>query len=289
MSDEISYQDEAAALPSVTKNAGGMVEMRKLNVVALSGFAMCFLAILFGIATNGGIATIWNFIHGPSLIVTLGGALFATVTTADSFGDFIDGCRGFGYAFHSPGKDPREVSEQMLALADVARKEGLLALEGNEETMEDEFMSKGVRLIVDGTDPELVKDILETEFLHKEERNRKRVRFWQDLGSAAPAWGMVGTLLGLINMMKSMGTDSSAIGAGMSLALITTLYGSVIANWVCIPVARKIEKNGDQESLVMEVTLEGLLSIQAGENPGVIKEKLKAVFSDGSGEREEEQ
>ncbi len=263
--------------------------MKKLNVVAVTGFAMCFMAILFGIATNGGIATIWNFIHGPSLVVTLGGALFATVTTSDSFADFIDGCRGFGYAFHTPGKDPQEVSEQVLKLADVARREGLLALESSGEQMEDVFMSKGVRLIVDGTDPELVKDILETEFLHKEEQNRKRVRYWQDLGSAAPAWGMVGTLLGLINMMKSMGSDSSAIGAGMSLALITTLYGSVIANWVCIPIARKIEKNGDQESLVMEVTLEGLLSIQAGENPGVIKEKLKAVFNNGADGPEEAQ
>ena len=94
----------------------------------------------------------------------------------------------------------------------------------------------------------------------------------------APAWGMVGTLIGLINMMKTMGSDSSAIGAGMSLALITTLYGSIIANWVCIPIARKLEKNSEAEYLEKEVIIEGILSIQAGDNTRIINEKLKAIL-----------
>ena len=98
------------------------------------------------------------------------------------------------------------------------------------------------------------------------------------MGSYAPAWGMVGTLLGLINMMRSMGADAGAIGAGMALSLITTLYGSLIANWICIPISRKLEKNGEQESIVMEVIIEGVLSIQAGENPRVIKEKIKSIL-----------
>lgn len=91
------------------------------------------------------------------------------------------------------------------------------------------------------------------------------------------AWGMVGTLIGLINMMKTMGSDSSAIGSGMSLALITTLYGSIIANWICIPIARKLEKSGAAEALSMELVVEGVLSIQAGENSRIIKEKLSAI------------
>ena len=239
---------------------------------------MCFVAILFGIATNGGIATIVNFIHLPSLLVTLGGSMFATMATSDSFADFLDGCRSFADAFRTPEKQPEDVSQEVLAMAEIARKEGLLALEESTGEITDEFMSKGVRLIVDGADPELVKDILESEYTHRWERCKRRVKFWQDLGAGAPAWGMVGTLLGLINMMRSMGADTSVIGAGMSLALITTLYGSVIANWICIPVARKLEKNGELESLVMEVTLEGVLSIQAGDNPRMIQEKIKSIF-----------
>lgn len=252
--------------------------MRKINFVSLAGFTMCFMAVIFGVASNGGILTLKNFIHFPSLLVTVGGSIFAAMTTADSFEDFADGCCSFLYAFRKPSIKPEDVSEKVLAMADIARKEGLLVLEENTMQLQEEFLSKGVRLIVDGSDPELVKDIMETEFQHREERNRRRVRFWQDLGASAPAWGMVGTLLGLINMMRSMATDMSVIGAGMSLALITTLYGSLISNWICIPIARKLEKNGEQESIVMEVIIEGVLSIQAGDNPRVIKEKIKSIF-----------
>ena len=126
---------------------------------------------------------------------------------------------------------------------------------------------------INGIFPALTKELIQ-----KEERLKKRIYFWEDLGAYAPAWGMVGTLLGLINMMRSMGTDAASIGSGMALALITTLYGSVLANWVCIPISRRMEKNGGQESLVMELTIEGVLSIQAGESPTIIKEKLRAFL-----------
>ena len=126
---------------------------------------------------------------------------------------------------------------------------------------------------INGIFPALTKELIQ-----KEERLKKRIHFWEDLGAYAPAWGMVGTLLGLINMMRSMGTDAASIGSGMALALITTLYGSVLANWVCIPISRRMEKNGGQESLVMELTIEGVLSIQAGESPTIIKEKLRAFL-----------
>lgn len=252
--------------------------MRRLNGASLTGFLMCFVAILFGIATNGGLISVLALIHGPSLIVTLGGSIFAVLTMADSFADFMDGLKGFFYAFKKPSSNPEKISEQILEMSDVARKEGLLSLEEHAGEIPEEFLNKGIQLVVDGTDPELVKDILENELFHKDERNRKRVRFWNDLGACAPAWGMVGTLLGLINMMRSMGTDASAIGAGMALALITTLYGSLIANWICIPIARKLQKSSEQENLVMEVIIEGVLSIQAGENPRIIKEKIKSIL-----------
>ena len=249
-----------------------------MNIAALSGFLFCFLAILFGIASNGGMGTIMNFVHIPSLLVTLGGTLFAVLTMSDSFDDYFSGFKSFTDAFKLPSTKPEDITSKILEMSDIARKEGLLSLEEKTEDIQNEFLSKGIRLIVDGTDPELVKDILENELFHKDERNRKNVRFWLDMASCAPAWGMVGTLLGLINMMKSMGNDMNSIGPNMSLALITTLYGSVIANWICTPIARKIEKNSEQDSLVMELTIEGVLSIQSGENSRIIKEKIKSIL-----------
>jgi len=249
-----------------------------LNIAALSGFLLCFLAILFGIASNGGIGTIMNFVHIPSLLVTLGGSLFAVLTMADSFNDYLSGFKSFVNAFKLPNTKPEDITIKILEMSDIARKEGLLSLEEKSETIENPFLNKGIRLIVDGTDPDLVKDILENELFHKNERNLKNIRFWNDFASCAPAWGMVGTLLGLINMMKSMGNNMNAIGPNMSLALITTLYGSVIANWICTPIARKLEKNSEQETLIMELTIEGVLSIQSGENSRIIKEKIKSIL-----------
>lgn len=252
----------------------------RLNKASITGFIFCFVAILFGIATNGGIKTIINFLHLPSLIVTLGGTLFAVMITSDSFEDFIIGVKGFPYAFTRSMANVSDIITSIYDLSEVARREGLLALEEKAVQLSDPFLQKGIRLIVDGSDPELTKDILESEMNHKYENAKKQIQFWKDLGSYAPAWGMVGTLLGLINMMKAMGDDPSAIGTGMSLALITTLYGSIIANWICIPIARRLSKKSDNEFLVNEIIIEGVLSIQAGDNPRIIKEKIKALIED---------
>ena len=258
--------------------------MKKLNLTGITGLWLCLAAIIFGIAANGGIGTISNFIHVPSMIVTLGGALFAVLATADSSADFMDGLKGILYAYERPETTVEEISRQILEMSETARKEGLLSLESRMETIKDSYLKKGITLVVDGTDPELIKDIMENELGHRCDRQRRRVRFWQDFGSYAPAWGMVGTLLGLINMMKSMGTEAGSIGAGMSLALVTTLYGSVIANWLCIPVAAKLQKSSEHEQMMMEIIIEGVLSIQAGENTRIVKEKIKSVVEQSAPE-----
>lgn len=254
----------------------------RINRAASTGFLLCFMAIIFGVATNGGIRTIINFIHLPSFIVTVGGALFAVLITADSFSDFYLGLKGFGCALFGKTTNIEAVTTSIYEMSDLARKEGLLSLEEKGSQLEDRYLGKGISLVVDGSEPDLVRDIMETEMSHKYDSDKKQVRFWQDLGAYAPAWGMVGTLIGLINMMKTMGADSSAIGAGMSLALITTLYGSIIANWICIPISRKLEKKCDAEYLVREIIIEGVLSIQAGENTRIIQEKIKAIINEGN-------
>mgnify|MGYP000540488273 FL=1 len=172
----------------------------------------------------------------------------------------------------------KETIDSIITLSNVARKEGLLALEEAANSIEDEFMKKGVLLIVDGTDPELVRSILETELGCIEERHKSIIGFWDNLGAAGPAWGMIGTLIGLINMLSKM-QDVNSVGPNMAVALVTTFYGSMLANWICIPVSNKLKANNASEIMMKEVMVEGLLSIQAGENPRVIEEKLKSFLS----------
>ena len=133
-------------------------------------------------------------------------------------------------------------------------------------------------LIVDGTDQELVSSILETELDCIEQRHSKIYSFWDNLAAMGPAWGMIGTLLGLVNMLKNL-SDTASIGPNMAVALLTTLYGSLIANWICVPISNKLKLQNNDEYQLREIIIEGLLSIQAGENPRVIEEKLKSFLS----------
>ena len=133
-------------------------------------------------------------------------------------------------------------------------------------------------LIVDGTDPELVRNIMETELASVDKRHNEKIGFWGNMAGMGPAWGMIGTLIGLVNMLYNM-EDMSAIGPNMAVALLTTLYGSVLANWICVPLSVKLTQKNDEEITIKEIMVEGLLSIQAGENPRVIEEKLKSFLS----------
>ena len=133
-------------------------------------------------------------------------------------------------------------------------------------------------LVVDGTDPELVRGIMETEMVSIDYRHKKNIGFWDNVAGMGPAWGMIGTLVGLVMMLYHM-EDASTIGPAMAVALITTFYGSLMANWICTPVATKLKTINNAEMQVKEIMIEGLLSIQAGENPRVIEEKLKSFLS----------
>lgn len=181
-------------------------------------------------------------------------------------------------AFQERVLDPGQVIHTIIDLSNVARKEGLLALEEAASGIEEPFLKKGIMLVVDGTDPDLVRGILETDLVCLEDRHKKVIGFWEKWAEMGPAWGMIGTLIGLINMLYNM-EDSSSIGPSMATALVTTFYGSLIANWICTPIANKLKTNNEKEVMMKEVTIEGLLSIQAGENPRVIEEKLKSFLS----------
>ncbi|MCR5431921.1 MAG: motility protein A [Lachnospiraceae bacterium] len=250
-----------------------------MDLATLVGLVAAFGLMIFGIAQGEeGFAGIMAFVDVPSVLITFGGAFMAVLAMSASIPDYIKSLKTATLAMKKITVNEEETIRSIINLSNVARKEGLLALEEAANGIEDEFMKKGVLLIVDGTDPELVRSIMETELACVEARHKKNVSFWENLGSMGPAWGMIGTLIGLINMLGNL-EDVSAVGPNMAVALVTTFYGSVLANWVCAPISTKLKSNSDTEIQMKEVMVEGLLSIQAGENPRVIEEKLKSFLA----------
>lgn len=251
--------------------------MKVVDLASILGFLLCFAMCAYGIIDNAGIENIGRYLDLPSAIITFGGAFFA-ILMSNTLSDFIAGLKSFTLIFKAPVIDIKSMIQKIIDLSNVARKEGLLSLEEAAGELDDDFMKKGILLIVDGTDPELVRGIMETELVSVEDRHKKKIGFWEDLGAMGPAWGMIGTLVGLVNMLYEM-DDPSSIGPSMAVALITTLYGSLLANWICTPVASKLKVNNANEIMLKEIMIEGLLSIQAGENPRVIEEKLKSFLA----------
>ena len=248
-----------------------------MDIASLVGLILGAVMVVFGILSSGG-NIVEDFMDLPSVIITIGGSLAGTLAS-HKLADFIGGLKSIGLAMKEPSVgDASEVISNIINLSNISRKEGLLALEEATHDMDDEFLKKGINLVVDGTDPDLVRGILETDLINLEARHKKVIGFWEKWAELGPAWGMIGTLIGLVNMLKNL-TDSSSIGPNMAVALLTTLYGSLIANWLAGPTAAKLKVNNDMEIMMREITVEGLLSIQAGENPRVIEEKLKSFLA----------
>ena len=248
-----------------------------MDIASLIGIVLGAIMVVFGIISSGGMSAFKYFVDVPSIIITLGGSISGTLAS-NKLPDFINGLKCISLAFKGGTTDPADIIKTIIDLANVGRKEGLLALEEAANNIEDEFLKKGIMLVVDGTDPELVRGILETDLVCLEDRHKTVISFWEKWAELGPAWGMIGTLVGLVIMLYNM-EDASSIGPAMATALLTTLYGSLIANWLCNPVASKLKVNNSLEVTLRNITIEGLLSIQAGENPRVIEEKLKSFLA----------
>lgn len=252
-----------------------------MDIASIIGLVLGFGLFVFGCIVdnsfNVNFGTLGNFVDLNSAIITFGGTISAMITS-NSLSGFVNNIKGAKRVFSVPKNDEAAIIRQIIDLSNVARKEGLLALEESANNLEDEFMKKGILLIVDGTDPELVRNILDTELINVDTRHKNVIGFWKNMAALGPAWGMIGTLVGLINMLKDL-NDPDSIGPNMAVALVTTLYGSLLANWLSTPIANKLTAYNDAEITMKEVMIEGLLSIQAGENPRVIEEKLKSFLS----------
>lgn len=250
-----------------------------MDIATIVGILGCAAAVVYGIVNGDqGFAALGNFWDFSSVLVAIVGSMMCMVTMSESLGDFVSSLKSFALTIKAPKTNEGEVINKIIDLANIARKEGLLQLETAADEIDDDFLKKGIMLIVDGTDQELVSSILETELECIEKRHNKKISFWDNLAAMGPAWGMIGTLIGLINMLKLL-DDPSSIGPNMAVALITTMYGSLLANWISIPIATKLRANNRKEIAVKEIVCEGILSIQAGENPRVIEEKLKSFLA----------
>jgi chemotaxis protein MotA len=216
------------------------------------------------------------YIDMPSILITVGGTAGAVICSNP--GDVL---KSFGGTTKSAffANDPNLLGmvQTLVSFAEKARREGLLALEADVSELQDEFLRKSIQLVVDGTDPELVKAILDTEIGILESRHSATKAIYDNIAELAPAYGMIGTLIGLIAMLGNL-ADVSALGPGMAVALITTMYGSMMANMFAIPIAKKLANRSSREVLSMELMVEGILAIQAGENPRIVEEKLKVFM-----------
>lgn len=245
-----------------------------MDMTTLIGIAAGFACVFISIMQSGKIS---YFINGPSIFIVIGGVLFATLASfpLQRLRNLVKALRN---AFKKETTDINNDVEMLINLANIARREGILALEESADDATEPFLKKGIMLIVDGTDPELIKGIMETELAFIRERHADSRVILDAMASYSPAFGMIGTLIGLINMLQSL-TDMSSLGPNMSVALVTTFYGSMLANLVFSPLSKKLKAAGNREYLRKELILEGLLSIQNGENPRIIREKLNAFLS----------
>ncbi|MFW6380684.1 MAG: motility protein A [Spirochaetota bacterium] len=233
----------------------------------LSGFALVLVTIITG---GAGLA---NYVSFQSVIVVIGGS-FAAMLVANPLSRMLGIAKYVRIAMQTPDWQEEKIISDLVAFSERARREGLLALEDNLDEVEDEFMRKGIQLVVDGTDPDIIKSILYHDLNEIQSRHESGIRIFEDWGKIAPAFGMIGTLIGLIQMLVNLGGDASVIGAGMAVALITTLYGSLFANLVLMPFKTKLEDRDKDETKVKEIIIEGILSIQSGDNPRILLEKL---------------
>ncbi|NMH58908.1 flagellar motor protein PomA [Alteromonas ponticola] len=226
------------------------------------------------------------FADVPSVLIVFGGTLFVTLSQF-TLGQFFGAGKVAGKAFMFKIDTPEELIEKIVEMADAARKGGFLALE--EAEIGNPFMQKGVDMLVDGHDIDVVRATLYKDVMMTSERHDFGISIFKGMGDVAPAMGMIGTLIGLVAMLSNM-DDPKAIGPAMAVALLTTLYGAFLANVVCIPIAKKLNNRALEEKLNQSLILDGIVGIADGQNPRVIEGILKnylAASKRGVGVEEE--
>ncbi|HOB81317.1 MAG TPA: MotA/TolQ/ExbB proton channel family protein [Peptococcaceae bacterium] len=244
-----------------------------MDIATIIGVISGIVLILWAIITKGSLLTFWDF---SSLLIVVGGVMSATLIHF-SLDQVLGVMKVLKNAFKQHDFEPTLLINRIVRMAEKARREGLLSLDYEIDQESDPFLVKGVQMVVDGTDPDVVRRVMETDIIMIEERHRIGASIFTFMGASAPAFGMLGTLIGLILMLKDI-NDPGKLGPGMALALITTFYGALLGNLVCLPIAGKLKLRSKEEVLLKDIIIEGVLAIQAGENPRIIEEKLKSYL-----------
>lgn len=253
-----------------------------MDIATLIGLLGGFGIIIGAIATGGNIML---FVNIPSVLIVVGGTFMVTlmqVSLKDFLGSFSIGMRAFFYQID----DARQLIEEAVQLADIARKNGLLALEGQE--ISNDFLKTGINLCVDGHDPTFVQKMLTKDIDLTIERHEVGQKMFRSMATMAPAMGMIGTLVGLVQMLANM-DDPSSIGPAMAVALLTTLYGAVIANVFAIPMADKLARASELERVNRSLILETISGIQEGMNPRVLAQLLSTYLPSGKRQQDGEE
>ena len=245
-----------------------------MDIATIVGLVLAVSCVLISILLA---APLEAFIDYPSLIIVLGGSI-ASVLVNFSLGTVISTFNVVKKTLSYPLPAAAEEIARLVGFANLARREGLLALEEKLEAIEDEFQGKGLRMVIDGLPAESIREVMENEIFTMQERHTTGKLLLDALGAAAPAFGMIGTLIGLVAMLRNL-SDPSAIGVGMAVALLTTLYGSFFANVFFIPLAGKLDRRSKEEVTLRSMTVEGVLAIQSGDKPQLVEEKLKAFVA----------
>jgi len=244
-----------------------------MNLFTLLSIILGFACIAISILTKGNLV---DFMDPSSIFIVFGGVICATCASY-SLERIKSLLKAIRVAFSKSKVDLKSDIDKIVEIANVARRNGLLALEELTDQMDEPFLKKGILMVVDGSNPELIRSIMETELSVIKERHGENRAILDSMAAYAPAFGMIGTLIGLINMLKSL-DNMSTLGPNMSVALVTTFYGTLLANLVFSPMSKRLKAVGNLEYLRKELILEGIMAIQNGENPRVIKEKLSAFL-----------
>ncbi len=223
---------------------------------------------------------IMGFFDPASIMIVVGGT-FAAVIASYPFGMLKNTLKHFPKILSGKGFEVEPTIETLVEFANLARKNGLLALEEQANALPDPFFKTGIMLVVDAIEADKIRELLETEVASMDKRHDDEAGIYDKAAAFAPAFGMIGTLIGLINMLASMDLSagsSSSLGSSMSVALVTTLYGCILANLIFMPIAKKLRVRNEEEMLYKQLIIEGVIGIQSGENPKSLKEKLVSLL-----------
>ena len=245
-----------------------------MDLASLIGILLGWVLVLSAILMGGPLGI---FIDVPSLMIVIGGTI-ASALVCFRLPAVIGLMGPIKKILLYPLPDPTEEIDRLYTFSQLARREGLLALEEKLEGIDDDFLAKGMRLIIDGFPGEVVREILEIDLMNLRARHQDGKKLLDTMGAMAPAFGMIGTLIGLVQMLQNM-SDPSGIGKGMAVALLTTFYGAVTANLIYIPFATKLGNRSKEEGELRSLQIEGMIAIQAGDKPALVKEKLKSFLA----------